>query len=47
MIDFTYFNPEKEAETNLFLVKTIPSLLTEENTEEGWISLVFCTDEEL
>jgi rRNA maturation RNase YbeY len=47
MIDFTYFNPEKEAETNLFLVKTIPSLLTEENKEEGWISLVFCTDEEL
>ena len=47
MIDFTYFNPEKEAETNLFLVKTIPSLLTEENKEEGEISLVFCTDEEL
>jgi len=47
MIDFTYFNPEKEAETNLFLVKTIPSLLAEENKEEGWISLVFCTDEEL
>jgi rRNA maturation RNase YbeY len=47
MIDFTYFNSEKEAETNLFLVKTIPSLLTEENKEEGWISLVFCTDEEL
>jgi len=47
MIDFTYFNPEKEAETNLFLVKTIPSLLAEENKEEGEISLVFCTDEEL
>jgi rRNA maturation RNase YbeY len=47
MIDFTYFNPEKEAETNLFLVKTIPSLLADENKEEGWISLVFCTDEEL
>jgi rRNA maturation RNase YbeY len=47
MIDFTYFNPEKEAETNLFLVKTIPSLLAEENKEEGWILLVFCTDEEL
>jgi len=47
MIDFTYFNSEKEAETNLFLVKTIPSLLTEEKKEEGEISLVFCTDEEL